>query len=315
VLLTSGLLILLLALAVVPTVLQSGDDGRSGSPGGGAAPSGGSVSPAVAASSPEEYQQALATLDSTLADGMRKLNAARTAPTVRNAADALALAVDAETEKLRAITPPEAVAAAHDRLVTALEGFSAAVSSDSTEGVCSGSSATPRISRETAVNELRVAAQALGTADPAHAYRVGTSLPKVAKDPNRRMSNGRYLKRTASNGSGQLKIKNGGGTDSVISIVAGNAKLPTVAVYVRGKQSFTVRGVRDGTYHIYVTTGTDWDSAARTFSRDCSFARFDDAFKFSTTSTTYTVWELTVSAVAGGNATATEVGADEFPIG
>lgn len=315
ILLTSGLLIVLLALAVVPTLLQGGDDGRSGSPGGGAGPSGGSAAPVVPASSPEEYQQVLTTLDSTLAESMRKLSSARTAPTVRNAADAMALAVDAETEKLRGLTPPEAVATAHERLVTALDGFSAALSSGSTEGVCSGSSATARISRETAVNELRAAAQALGTADPAHAYRVGTALPKVAKDPNRRQSNGRYLKRTASNGSGQLKIKNGGGTDGVISIVAGNAKQPTVAVYLRGKQSFTVRGVRDGTYHIYVTTGTDWDPAAKTFSRDCTFARFDDTFKFSTTSTTYTVWELTVSTVAGGNATATEVGADEFPIG
>jgi hypothetical protein len=314
VLLTSGLLLLLLALAVVPAVLQGGDDGQSGSPGGGTGPSGGSVAPVVAAS-PEEYQQALTTLDSTLAAGMRKLSTARTAPTVRNAADAMAVAVDAETEKLRGFAPPEAVAAAHDRLVTALGGFSAALSSGSIEGVCSGSSATSRISRETAVNDLRAAAQALGTADPAHAYRVGTSLPKVAKDPNRRQSNGRYLKRTTSSGSGQLKIKNGGGTDGVISIVAGNAKQPTVAVYVRGKQNFTVRGIRDGTYHIYMTTGTDWDPAARTFSRDCTFARFDDTFKFSTTSTTYTVWELTVSASAGGNATATEVGADEFPIG
>jgi hypothetical protein len=315
VLLTSALLIVLLALAVVPAALQSGDDGGSGSPGGGAGPNGGSATPAVAASSPEEYQQALTTLDSSLTEGMRKLTAARTAPTVRNAADAMALAVDAQTEKLRAMAPPEAVAAAHDRLVTALEGLSAALTSGSTEGVCSGSSAAPRISREAAVNELRAAARALGAADPAHAYRVGTSLPKVAKDPNRRLSNGRYLKRTASNGSGQLKIKNGGRTDGVISIVPGKAKQPTVTVYVRGKQNFTVRGVRDGTYHIFVTSGTDWDSAARTFSRDCTFARFDDPFKFSTTSTTYTIWEVTVSAVAGGNATATEVGADEFPLG
>jgi hypothetical protein len=299
----------LLALAVVPTLLHNGDDGQSG---GAATPT---DSPQPAAASPEEYQQALTSLDNALATGMRQLGAARTEPTVRNAIDALALAVDSETEKLSAINAPDPVAAAHTRLLTALEGFSAALSSGSTDGVCSGSSAMPKISRETAVNELRAAAQALGAADPAHRYRVGTALPKVAKDPNRRLSNGRYLKRTSSGGSGQLKIKNGAGTDAVVSIVAGKTKQPAVVVYLRGKQNFTVRGVRDGTYQIYMTAGSDWDSAARTFSRGCVFERFDDTFKFNTTSTTYTVWEVTVSAVSGGNATATPVSPDQFPIG
>jgi hypothetical protein len=216
---------------------------------------------------------------------------------------------------LRKITPPDQVATAHDGLVTALQRFSAAISAGSTETVCSGSSATSWLSRETAANQVRAAAQALATADSAHPYKVGTSLPKAAKDPNRRLGNGRFLKRTASSGAGKLKIKNGGGSDGVISVVPSSAKQPTVVVYVRGKQSFTVRGVRDGTYRIYVSTGKDWDAKAKTFSRNCSFDRFDDSFKFRTTSTSYTIWEITVQAVAGGNATATAVGADEFPIG
>jgi hypothetical protein len=313
VLLTSGLLVLLLGLALVPALLSGGDGDPSGQPGGAPAPSTGSLAPV--ASSPEEYQAALASVDSAIAAGLRKLNATRTEPTVRNAADALVLALDVETEKLRALTAPEPVAAAHERLLTALDGFSVALSAGPTEGVCAGSSATARISREASVNEVRAAAQALAAADPAHAFRVGTSLPKAAQDANRRLGNGRYLKRTATSGSGQLKIKNDGGTDGVASIVAANAKQPTIVVYVRGKQTFTVRGIRDGTYQIYLTTGADWDNAAKTFSRDCAFQRFDDTFKFSTTSTTYTVWEFTVGDAPGGNATTSEVGADEFPIG
>jgi hypothetical protein len=305
---TSGLLLALLALLVVPLVIDSGDDG---SPGGG---NRGSAPAAVPAASPEQYQLALTSLDSALTTGWRKLSAARTPATVRNAADALALTVQSEAEKLRGMTPPDQVAAAHGELVSALEELSAGLSSGSTENVCSGSSATPRLSRGAALNQVRTAAQALGAADPAHPYRVGTWVPKVTKDPKRRLTNGKYIKRTMSSGAGQLKIKNGGGADGVVSIVAGNGK-PAIVVYVRGKQNFTVRGIRDGSYHVFLSTGSDWDAAAKTFSRDCAFERFDDAFKFRTTSTTYTIWEITVQAVSGGNATATSVSPDDFPIG
>jgi hypothetical protein len=305
VLLTSGLLIILLALAIVPLLRNGADDGQSGTAEG---------TPTTPAS-PEQYQTALTSLDNAVATGMREISAARTPATVRNATDALAVAVQSETDKLREITPPRQVATAHDGLVGALEGFSAAISAGSTENVCSGSSATSWMSRQTAANALRAAAGALGTADPAHSYKVGTSLPKAAEDASRRLDNGRYLKRTSSSGIGQMKIKNGGGSDGVVSIVPSNAKQPAVVVYLRGRQSFTVRGVSDGTYRIYVSTGTDWDSRAKTFSRTCAFDRFDDSFTFSTTSTSYTVWEITLQAVSDGNATATTVGADEFPIG
>lgn len=311
--LTSGLLLALLALAVVPLVINGDDDGGSlgGSPGG--TPSSGPLEPVAA--SPEEYQSALTALDTALASGLGKVGTARTPATVRNAADALALAVRAEIEKLREITPPEPVAAAHTQLVTALEGFSEAISAGSTETICSGSSATSWMGREAATNQLRAAARALATADPAHAYKVGASLPKAAKELNRRLSNGRYLKRTMRNGAGQLKIKNSGPADSLISVLPAKAKRPAIVVYVRGKQSFTVRGVRDGTYQIYVSTGEDWDAKAKTFSRDCSFNRFDDTFTFTTTSTTYSIWEITVQVTSGGNATATAVSPDDFPVG
>jgi hypothetical protein len=307
--LTSGLLVGLLALAVVPLVINGGGDG--GSPGG--TPSTGTLEPAAA--SPEEYQSALTALDSALASGLRKVGAARTPATVRNAADALALTVRAETDKLREITPPEQVADAHTQLVTALEGFSDAISAGSTEAVCAGSSATSWMSRQTATNQLRAAARALAAADPARAYTVGASLPKAGKDLNRRLGNGRYLKRTMSNGAGQLRIKNGGSADGVIGVVPAKAKRPAIMVYVRGKQSFTVRGVRDGTYQIYMSTGQDWDAKAKTFSRGCSFNRFDNSLTFTTTSTAYTIWEITVQAVSGGNATATGVSPDDFPVG
>lgn len=311
--LTSGLLLALLALLVVPLVVNRGDDGSP--PAGGGGGNGGNAPSAVPAASPEQYQLALTSTDGALATSWRKLSQARTPATVRNAADALALAVQSEAEKLGELTPPDQVTAAHSQLVSALEAFSERLSASSTENVCSGSSAAPRLSRESALNQVRTAARAVSAADPAHPYRVGTWVPKAGTEPKRRLSNGKYLKRTVSSGSGQLRIKNGGSADAVVSVVAGNGKRPAIAVYVRGKQSFTVRGVRDGTYRVFLTTGSDWDAAAKTFSRDCAFERFDDTFKFRTTSTTFTIWEITVQAVSGGNATATSVSPDDFPIG
>jgi hypothetical protein len=311
--LTSGLLLVLLALLVVPLVVNRGDDGSP--PAGGNGGNGGNAPSAVPAASPEQYQLALTSTDGALAASWRKLSQARTPATVRNAADALALAVQSEAEKLGELTPPDQVTAAHSQLVTALEAFSERLSAGSTEDVCSGSSAAPRLSKESALNQVRAAAQAVAAADPAHPYRVGTWVPKAGTEPKRRLSNGKYLKRTVSNGSGQLRIKNGGSADAVVSIVAGNGKQPAIVVYVRGKQNFTVRGVRDGTYRVFLTSGADWDAPAKTFSRDCAFERFDDTFKFQTTSTTFTIWEITVQAVSGGNASATSVSPDDFPIG
>jgi hypothetical protein len=310
--LTSGLLLAMLALLVVPLVVKDGDGGAGG---GGSGGGGGAAPSTVPAASPEEYQDALTATDSALATGWRKLAAARTPATVRNAADALALTAESEAEKLADVEPPVQAASAHDALVSALEAVSAELSAGSTENVCAGSSAIPRLSRAAALDQFRAAARALSTADPAHPYRVGTWVPKATKDPKRRLSNGKFLKRTTTGGAGELRIKNGAGTDGVVSIVAGGSKRPTIVVYVRGKQNFTVRGLRDGTYRVFLSTGTDWDSAAKTFSRNCSFERFDDTFKFRTTATTYTIWEISLQAVSGGNATATAVSPEDFPIG
>lgn len=310
--LTSGLLLAMLALLVVPLVVKDGDGGAGG---GGSGGGGGAAPSTVPAASPEEYQDALTAMDSALATGWRKLAAARTPATVRNAADALALTAESEAEKLADVEPPVQAASAHDALVSALEAVSAELSAGSTENVCAGSSAVSRLSRDSSLNQVRRAAQALHAADPAHPYEVGTWVPKAVSEPKRRLTNGKYLKRTGTGGSGQLKIKNGGAGDAVVSIVAGNSTKPAIVVSVRGKQNFTVRGIRDGSYRIFLTTGTDWDPAAKTFSRDCAFERFDDTFKFQTTSTTFTIWEITVQAVTGGNATATSVSPEDFPIG
>jgi len=76
-----------------------------------------------------------------------------------------------------------------------------------------------------------------------------------------------------------------------------------------------VTGVRDGTYRIFVASGVDWDGSLRAFTRTCDFRKFDDTLKFSTTSTQFTVWTITLQATGGGNTPTSDVDPDQFPSG
>ncbi|SCL25777.1 hypothetical protein [Micromonospora inyonensis] len=271
-------------------------------------------SPSAAPMTPDQYQTVLTSTDQALTTGFRTLAAAKSPTAVRTAASNLATTAGTQHQALDDVVPPASVATAHDTLVDALDDLAAALTGTGTGTsgrACLGPAAVARVSRETAADQLRAAAQALATADPTRAYQVGSFVPKETKDGNRRLGNGSYVKRTKG-GLGQLKIDNGG-ADAVISIVRG--KTAVTRVYVRSKSTFTVRGVRDGTYQIFMTSGKDWDARNKAFSRDCDFEKFDDPLTFSTTSRTYTSWTLSLTPVVGGNASTSSVDPDQFPGG
>jgi hypothetical protein len=120
------------------------------------------------------------------------------------------------------------------------------------------------------------------------------------------------VKRTRG-GSGHLKIDNGGSSDAVISVVRSGSKRAAITVYVRARGKHTVTGVRDGTYRIYMSSGVDWDNRGKRFNRNCGFSKFDDSFKFTTTSRQYTIWSITLTPVLGGNASTSGVEPEDFP--
>lgn len=312
-------IVALLACCGLPSAFFLADDDHDGKPvtttdGSPSTTPSVTPSPSIPPYTPQQYQALLAETDKVLRAGFDKLAAAKNPTAVNDAAAELATLAGSRSRALNDVVPPPTVAIAHAELVTALDGFAATMidtgSAARAGRVCLGPAAVTRVSRELAVARLRSAAQALATADPAQAYQVGSFIPKVAKDANRRKGNGSYIKRTQG-GLGQLKIENGG-TDSVISIVRG--KTTVTRVYVRSKGTFTVRGVRDGTYRIFWTSGKDWDDRLKAFSRDCSFERFDDSLKFTTTSRTYTIWTISLRPVYGGNARTSEVDPGEFPV-
>jgi hypothetical protein len=274
-------------------------------------------SPSAGPLSPDQYQALLAEVDRSLVAGFGQLGAARNTKAIRAAASELETAIDAQYRTLAAAIPPENVTAAHDDLVDAMSDMDDSVSeigsSASLGDVCLGPAAMSRVSRAEATDRVRSASLALAAADRERAYQVGSFLPQETNDGNRRLTNGTYVKR-ARGGRGQLKINNSSG-DTVISVVRNGSKTPAIRVYVRSKNSFTVFGVKDGTYRIFMASGRDWNTKLRAFSFDCGFQKFDDSFRFTTTSSTYTGWTISLKPTVGGNARTSPVDPDEFPGG
>ncbi|MBB4751711.1 hypothetical protein [Actinoplanes lobatus] len=263
---------------------------------------------------PVAFQASLDAADKELAAGVNTLRAATTPRAVAGAADALAETARTQESALSALTAPAAASTAHGDLVSALSALADELSSVSgaAEGrsVCTGGSAAAALGRADAATDLRTAIAALAASDPAAKYRFGSFVPAVAKDQNRRKPNATYLTRITG-GSGQLKVDNGNAVDTVVKLVKVGAKKPTVAVYIRGNKKVTTGRIKDGTYQVYLASGVDWDG--KRFTRDCAFSKFDDSLKFTTTSRQYTIWELSLKEVFGGNASSSDVDPDEFP--
>ncbi|MEE6261865.1 hypothetical protein [Plantactinospora sonchi] len=308
--------VVLLVVLAVPLLLWMNGDSEDPRNTAGSGPGGSGASPSAAPMTPPEYQALLATVDKSVGDAFGKLGGAKSPKAVGTAVDGIEAAVEKQIEALSRVVPPPNAATAHADLLSALEGLSDSLAETGSAAgageVCLGSSALARLSRESSAQDVRAAQQALATADPAQSYQVGQFVPKKTSDSNRRLGNGKFLKRNRS-GLGELKIENDGGTDAVINVVRNGSKSASISVYVRAKGKVTVGGVRDGTYRIYMTGGKDWDGKAKAFSRDCNFQRFEDSFKFSTTSSQYTIWTITLTPTAGGNARTSDVDPGDFP--
>lgn len=114
---------------------------------------------------------------------------------------------------------------------------------------------------------------------------------------------------TREGGYGELSVSNGTPSDGIVILTLDDQ--PVTAVYIRSGESYTMKGIRDGIYYLYFSTGSEWDGER--FTLYPSYKRFEDAFEFTTTSTAYTIWSVTLHGVLGGTASAEEVNASEFP--
>ena len=90
---------------------------------------------------------------------------------------------------------------------------------------------------------------------------------------------------TQAGGLGQLSVENGTSSDGVVILNLSEGD-PVMATYIRAGDSYTMTGIRDGTYHLFFSTGSEWDGEANEFTESPSYKRFDDPLGFSTTAQT-----------------------------
>jgi hypothetical protein len=142
---------------------------------------------------------------------------------------------------------------------------------------------------------------------PGTGHAAGVSLPACATS---RPPSGTILYAGISGGLGRLTIENGLSQDGVVVLVRGRSK--AIGVYVRARSSTTVRNIKDGTYTIYFTTGSQFRICTGRFTRGATYWRFNDRLPF-VPPPGYTVATLTLQAVSGGNAPTTPINPPDFP--
>lgn len=129
----------------------------------------------------------------------------------------------------------------------------------------------------------------------------------------RRLSNGTFIKQTMPRtGEGELEVNNGQDLDAVVVLTALN-DAPLFAVYIQARNSFKIEGISDGTYKVFFMLGEDWDSASGRFTRKVRYQVFEDTFRYTTTSTTATIWRITLHPVVGGTGRTDSVSPSNFP--
>jgi pSer/pThr/pTyr-binding forkhead associated (FHA) protein len=139
-----------------------------------------------------------------------------------------------------------------------------------------------------------------------------TASPTATPLP-RRLSNGTFIKEAVPrDGQGDLEIDNGQDLDAV-AVMTTLADAPIFSVYVQARSKFKVEGIRDGTYKLFFMLGEDWDSATGRFTRKVHYEVFEDTLRYTTTSTTATIWRVTFHSVFGGTARTNDVDPSRFP--
>ncbi len=271
------------------------------------------------AGSPAAYRRALAVAGGPLSTALAGLAKAKSLQALTQRLAQAARAVGQAADQLDQVTPPQDVRIEHTDLVEAFRQLNGdlGVRHDAVEGreLCAATAVMARLGKTDGLAAVRDASKALAAKGGPQAYSIGLLLPATPKEQRRRLPNGQFVRRASHGGNGELTIDNGDDRDTVITLALGPR--PAFSVYVRSGSKNKVTGIRDGTYRIYYTTGVDWDPMTRAFTRDCTFERFDDDFKFTTTRTAtqveWTQWTVDLEPATRGNASVSDVDPNDFP--
>ncbi|QFY08559.1 hypothetical protein GBF35_19440 [Nonomuraea phyllanthi] len=300
-----------------PTGGESRVSGVAGGDGEGAPANGGGTrtsTPSPTALTAEAYKSELESRHKSMARAIDAVAGARGVKSLDSKVTDAEEELSGAAEALAALAPPDAVRAQHDAYVASLRDFATELGSTAgkvgARDLCTSSAVLADLDDKLAA--LDKAGEALQSAGD---YPADIVDVKAGKKRSRRLGNGSFVRRSALNGRSSLQIDNGGSRDAVVTLIKGRSK--AFSVYVRKNGKFKVKGVPDGTYKIYFTHGVDWDGKSKSFTRECSFEKFQKSVKFKTTYTATQIlwhdWRITLHTIAGGNARTSAVDPDDFP--
>ncbi|MFJ2647547.1 hypothetical protein ACIO1C_12555 [Streptomyces sp. NPDC087420] len=308
---TATALSAVLALAL-PLTACSGDGGDPKTPATVA-----STTPATPATptptpvDPAAYRQALAKIVAPLDATLRTVDRASEGKALNTALDTASSAAETAAGLLDAERVPDDAWSGNTALAEAVRDLGVSLGDAQTDGGRCATSPRITLRSDDALASVRKADATL----TALGYAVDLKLPRTEKARHRRLGNNSLVKDRRQGGLGRLVIKNGTSSDAVVTLTKGQRT--NFTVYIRKGKDATVRRVADGGYTVYFASGTDWSSSKKSFTRDCSFQKFDDKADFNTRQvsggTQYTILTFSLKKTAGGNATTSEVPEDEFP--
>ncbi len=289
-----------------------GSSGASGS--GGSSTADAAASPSSSATprvDPASYRHALSNALGPLNSALQGVDRAEEGGSLNRALDSAASKAEAAADALETARTPENATAGNGQLVISLRALGQDLrSARGSGGRCAGS---PRVTLDTAESpkSVREAGRALTNLG----YDATLRLPRTEKAQHRRLANGAFIRDSSRGGLGRLTVRNGTSSDAVVTLTRGTRT--AFSVYIRKGSNTTIRSVNSGAYTVYFTTGEDWNSRKSSFTRECSFEKFDDKANFRTVQvsggTQYTVLTFTLNKVIGGNATTSQVPPGEFP--
>ncbi|WP_194918974.1 hypothetical protein [Catenulispora rubra] len=253
------------------------------------------------------YGQSLSSVNSQLAPDFQAVVSAESQDAVKSALSKLSSDAQSLSNGLPS-DPPDALSAPTTQLSQALSSLSSSATStagDVGSGVCTSASALAEFTRSDGAKAIRSAATALSAIDASYGKDVAAFLPAPIADKTRQLPNGDVLRH--SDGPGSLTINNSG-TDAIVTLTKTGTKTPVASVYVRAGASTTLSGIPGAAFDIYVSSGTDFDSAAQKFTRQCSFTKTDKTWDF-----TDSDWSLTLTPQVNGNLSSSTLNAGDAP--
>jgi hypothetical protein len=143
-------------------------------------------------------------------------------------------------------------------------------------------------------------AASIGSSNAAPPAQSG--LPAVS------LSNGTEIKsRLRLEGHGELTLKNGTSFDAIVNVVEPQSRSVVRSFYVQAGKTFVEKNIAPGMYHVYFSTGKDWDSATRSFQDNALYGRFERPIDFYETENPITGnmefrgYSVTLQYVEGGD--------------